>query len=89
MTSTLASTSLRRNACFRFRFCSNCLTIPFCSDFDCILTSLSLERVDKNKFRLPKEELVRTESILKRALDVEKGLSEKPDVTEEHPDGRK
>ncbi|KAG8273334.1 hypothetical protein J6590_023846 [Homalodisca vitripennis] len=29
----------------------------------------------------------RTESILKRALDVEKGVSEKPPVTEEHPDG--
>lgn len=32
---------------------------------------------------------MRTESILKRALDVEKGVSEKPELTEEHPDGCK
>lgn len=32
-------------------------------------------------------ELLRTENILKRAIDVEAGLSEKPRVTEEHPDG--
>uniref|UniRef100_A0A1B6D5E6 Uncharacterized protein n=1 Tax=Clastoptera arizonana TaxID=38151 RepID=A0A1B6D5E6_9HEMI len=57
------------------------------TDFDCILTNLNLERVDKEKFRLPIIEQHRTESILKRALDVEKGVSEKPPVTEEHPDG--
>lgn len=57
------------------------------TDFDCILTNLNLEKVDKEKFRLPEIELHRTESILKRALDVEKGVSEKPPVTEEHPDG--
>lgn len=34
-------------------------------------------------------ELLRTENILKRAIDVEAGLSEKPRVTEEHPDGCK
>lgn len=42
-------------------------------DFDCILTSLVLEKTDKNKYRLPKEELNRIKSILDRALAVEKG----------------
>jgi hypothetical protein len=58
----------------------------FFTDFDCILTNLSLIRVDKGKFRLPSEELQRTKSILTRALAVEKG-SEKPEVSETHPDG--
>ncbi|KZC13851.1 PREDICTED: DNA ligase 1-like [Dufourea novaeangliae] len=56
-------------------------------DFDCILTNLNLNKVDKNKFQLTKIELLRTENILKRAIDVEAGVSEKPRVTEEHPDG--
>lgn len=43
--------------------------------------------MEKEKYRLPLVEQQRTESILKRALDVEKGVSEKPPVTEEHPDG--
>lgn len=59
------------------------------TDFDCILTNLNLDKVDKEKYRLPEIEQQRTESILKRALDVEKGVSEKPPVTEEHPDGCK
>jgi hypothetical protein len=45
--------------------------------------------MDKNKYQLPEEERERTQSILKRALDVEKGVSENPPVTEEHPDGCK
>lgn len=57
------------------------------TDFDCILTNLNLNKVDKNKYQLTKMELLRTENILKRAIDVEAGLSEKPRVTEEHPDG--
>lgn len=58
-----------------------------CIDFDCILTNLNLNKIDKNKFQLTKIELLRTENILKRAIDVEAGVSEKPRVTEEHPDG--
>lgn len=60
------------------------------SEFDCILTNLSLNKVDKTTFRLPKDELERTESILKRALNHEQGV-EDPDssLTEEHPDGCK
>ncbi|KAI4489823.1 hypothetical protein M0804_004005 [Polistes exclamans] len=57
------------------------------TDFDCILTNLNLNKIDKNKFQLTKIELLRTENILKRALEVESGVSEKPRVTEEHPDG--
>ncbi|XP_032663760.1 uncharacterized protein LOC116840743 isoform X2 [Odontomachus brunneus] len=57
------------------------------TDFDCILTNLNLNKIDKNKFQLTKIELLRTENILKRAIDVEAGVSEAPRVTEEHPDG--
>ncbi|XP_039309556.1 uncharacterized protein LOC105196843 isoform X3 [Solenopsis invicta] len=56
-------------------------------DFDCILTSLNLNKIEKHRFWLTKVELLRTENILKRAIDVEAGVSEKPRVTEEHPDG--
>lgn len=59
------------------------------TDFDCILTSLDLDRVDKGKFRLTKAEKERTDSILKRCLAVEKGEIVNPSVSEEHPDGRK
>jgi hypothetical protein len=59
------------------------------SEFDCILTNLELKKLDKNKYQLPEEEQERTQSILKRALDVEKGVAEKPPITEEHPDGCK
>lgn len=58
------------------------------SDFDCILTNLNLERLDKGKFKLPAKEKDRTDSILKRALAVEKGDA-KPTLTAEHPDGCK
>lgn len=59
------------------------------TDFDCILTSLDLDRVDKGKYRLTKVEKERTDSILKRCLAVEKGEIANPSVSEEHPDGRK
>jgi hypothetical protein len=59
------------------------------SEFDCILTNLELKKMDKSRYRLPQEEQERTQSILKRALDVEKGVAEKPPITEEHPDGCK
>jgi hypothetical protein len=59
------------------------------SEFDCILTNLELKKLDKNKYQLPEEEQERTQSILKRALDVEKGVAETPPITEEHPDGCK
>ncbi|CAH1401990.1 unnamed protein product, partial [Nezara viridula] len=59
------------------------------TEFDCILTNLNLERIDKNKFHLPDVEAQRTQSILKRAIDVEKGIAppEETSITEEHPDG--
>ncbi|GLV31449.1 hypothetical protein CBL_07211 [Carabus blaptoides fortunei] len=56
------------------------------TDFDCILTNINMERVEKGKYNLPKDELERTENILKRALAVESGGSA-PSLTEEHPDG--
>lgn len=60
------------------------------TEFDCILTNLNLERVEKDKFRLPEAENRRTESILQRALDVERGVAPPPaddTLTETHPDG--
>ncbi|KAF2903328.1 hypothetical protein ILUMI_02854 [Ignelater luminosus] len=57
------------------------------TDFDCILTNLNLGRVDKGKYKLPSNERIRTDSILKRALAVEKGDATPPSLTEEHPDG--
>ncbi|CAH1173490.1 unnamed protein product [Phaedon cochleariae] len=57
------------------------------TDFDCILTSLDLARVDKGKYRLKPAEKERTDSILKRCLAVEKGEIVTPSVSEEHPDG--
>lgn len=68
---------------------SDTASVLMFSDFDCILTNLELKKLDKNKFQLPEEERERTQSILKRALDVEKGVSESGPVTEEHPDGCK
>ncbi|XP_017777205.1 PREDICTED: nucleolar and coiled-body phosphoprotein 1-like [Nicrophorus vespilloides] len=59
------------------------------TDFDCILTNLNLERVDKSKFRLPPKEKDRTDNILKRAIAVEKGEATSLDdsLTEDNPDG--
>lgn len=47
-----------------------------------------MNRVEKDRWKLPDAEQIRIENILKRALDVEKGVAEQPSVTEEHPDGR-
>ncbi|CAH0553387.1 unnamed protein product [Brassicogethes aeneus] len=58
------------------------------TDFDCILTNLNLTRVNKGKYRLPKAEKERTDSILNRSLAVEKGEEvHEESFTEEHPDG--
>lgn len=60
---------------------------PDTTEIACILTSVSLNKLSKGKFELTKTEQERIESILKKALDVEKGIVERPDVTEENPDG--
>ena len=59
------------------------------TDIECVLTTVSLERAEKGKYELVKSEKDRIESILKKALDVEKGVLPRPDVTEENPDGCK
>lgn len=48
-----------------------------------------MTRIEKDRWKLPDHERTRIENILKRALDVEKGVVEQPSVTEEHPDGCK
>jgi hypothetical protein len=57
------------------------------TDFECVLTTVDLDKIDGKTFELPKEELARIESILKKAIDVEKGVVPRPSVTEENPDG--
>lgn len=57
------------------------------TDIECVLTTVELKRVDKNQLRLPKTEKTRIENILKKAIDVEKGLVPRPNITEENPDG--
>lgn len=58
------------------------------ADFDCILTTVSLERIDRKTLRLRPEEETRINNILKRAMDMEKGvLSDNSSVNPDHPDG--
>lgn len=66
-----------------------CLDFYDTTDIECVLTSVSLNKLAKGKFELTKKESERIENILKKALDVEKGIVERPDVTEENPDGCK
>lgn len=44
------------------------------TEFDCILTNVEMQKVEKWKFRLPKAERTRIVNILKRAIDAEKGI---------------
>ncbi|XP_055713380.1 titin-like isoform X2 [Phlebotomus papatasi] len=57
------------------------------TDLDCVLTSVELKKQAKKLYKLPEKELERIQNILKKALDVEKGILPRPDVTEENPDG--
>ncbi len=57
------------------------------TDFECILTNLELVKLGKDRFGLPLEERQRTENILRRAIEVEQGVVDSMEVTEEHPDG--
>lgn len=58
------------------------------TDFECVLTTVDLDKIDAKNYELSKEEQTRIESILKKAIDVEKGIVPRPTVTEENPDGR-
>lgn len=59
------------------------------TDIECVLTSVSLNKLAKGKFELTPAESDRITSILKKALDVEKGIVERSDLTEDNPDGCK
>ena len=51
---------------------------------------MSLERIDRKTLRLRPEEETRINNILKRAMDVEKGvMSDNSSVNPDHPDGCK
>lgn len=58
------------------------------TDFECVLTTVELDKVERS-YELPQSEQARIESILKKAIDVEKGIVPRPTVTEENPDGCK
>lgn len=66
-----------------------CLDFYDSTDIECVLTSVTLDKMSKGKFQLTADERNRIESILKKALDVEKGIVARPEVTEENPDGCK
>ena len=51
------------------------------------MTNLELEKFGRDRYGLPLEERQRTENILRRALEVEQGVVDKLEVTEEHQDG--
>uniref|UniRef100_A0A1B0CUV5 Uncharacterized protein n=1 Tax=Lutzomyia longipalpis TaxID=7200 RepID=A0A1B0CUV5_LUTLO len=57
------------------------------TDLECVLTSVELKKKAKKLYELPAKELERIRNILKKAIDVEKGILPRPDVTEENPDG--
>nr|CAH0100705.1 unnamed protein product [Daphnia galeata] len=57
------------------------------TDFECILTNLELEKFGRDRYGLPIDERTRTENILRRAIEVEQGVVDKLELTEEHPDG--
>jgi hypothetical protein len=57
------------------------------TDFECVLTTVELDKTEGKAYELPAEELTRIESILKKAIDVQKGIVPRPTVTEENPDG--
>lgn len=58
-------------------------------DKECILTSVSLDSVEDNSYRLTAAERNRIDNILKKSIDVEQGILPRPEVTEENPDGCK
>lgn len=57
------------------------------TDIECVLTSVSLNKLAKGKLELTQAESDRITNILKKALDVEKGIVDRSDVTEDNPDG--
>lgn len=57
------------------------------TDFECVLTTVDLNKVEGKIYELEAAEQTRIESILKKAIDVEKGVAPRPTVTEENPDG--
>ena len=62
----------------------------FFSEFETILTSLEIKRVEKKKYQLDNAEQQRIEKILQKAVDKETGkLSDNDDsLTEDNPEGR-
>ena len=60
------------------------------SEFETILTSLEIKRVEKKKYQLDNAEQQRIEKILQKAVDKETGkLSDNDDsLTEDNPEGR-
>ena len=73
---------------FTSQYCQFLNQFFFCIDFDCILTNLNLNKKEKNKYELTRYDLLRTENILKKAMDVEAGI-DTPNLVENHTLGCK
>ncbi|XP_040573272.1 uncharacterized protein [Lepeophtheirus salmonis] len=59
------------------------------TDFETILTSVEMEKLDKKRFRLTKMEETRIKNILKKSVEKEEGTLEpnEVDISEDNPDG--
>ncbi|XP_054155351.1 myb-like protein U isoform X2 [Oppia nitens] len=57
------------------------------TNFECILTNLSLNRLNKDDFELPDDEKQRIQNILERAINIEKGVNKKGDALKVTADG--
>lgn len=57
------------------------------TDFECVLTNLRLNRRAKGEYELPSDEKQRILNILQRAINVERGVTDVPDLKQVAADG--
>lgn len=57
------------------------------TDFECVLTNLRLNRRSKGEYELPADEKQRVLNILQRAINVERGVTDVPDLKQVAADG--
>ena len=57
------------------------------TDFECVLTNLRLNRRSKGVYELPPDEKQRVLNILQRAINVERGVTDVPDLKQVAADG--
>jgi hypothetical protein len=57
------------------------------TDFECVLTNVRLDRQAKGEYELPADEKQRIMNILQRAINVERGVTDVPDLKQVAADG--